>query len=116
MKSKARSETRLAAVRPTDGKLFQEVLRCLKGSLDRSEQIPAVRNTERWYERSYGVFAREEPWKKTPDGLVKVLAFASSWLPAIPEASPTTRQEDADALTAALKAVGDLVDAPQGDR
>jgi len=68
----------------------------------------AVSDKDRWYDRSYAIFAQNASWKNTPDGLVMLIGFAASWVPAIPEASPTKSQAQVDSLSNAFDALAAL--------
>ena len=83
-----------------------DVLRCIqKTTRDSAGKNQTGTAKDAWYERSYPVFTKRSHENDSLDGLVRVMAYASSWIPGVPSADPTQNPKILDELMALLESL-----------
>ena len=80
----------------------KDLERLLKELRSHPDMKPDVR--DRWYSRSYPIFTKPDQSADSPEHLVRVMAYAASWVRLIPAASPTEDPREVANLDAALQA------------
>jgi hypothetical protein len=93
---------RCMATNQRTARMTDENLERLLNELISRPQVKPDR-LDRWYSRSYPVFVAHAENRDSPEDLVRVMAYAASWVRLIPAARPTEDPGEVATLNAALR-------------